>query len=212
MDTFLIKNIVTYFGDLVDLLYGPKAAFRKIFSKARKQPRDGLVFAFVSAILAMGLLVLAAALAEIGIDFDKLLLKIVVVALQVCLFVPITGGLIHLATKSFRGKGTIKDSMVLALYSYALAPYAMALFLVLLFVERNLGYPISLAPPDDPMLAMIERVITTLLLIYGGLMLARGIEVAHKMTYGRSLGAVAVFSLVLSLGGYWGTILFKNIS
>ncbi|MCK5062216.1 YIP1 family protein [Candidatus Parcubacteria bacterium] len=200
----LPKSFYKYFNRLIELLFTPKAAFTIIFDLKSAKISSALIFAFVSILLSYGLLLIASSplILDIEIKWAFLFKQATLIPIQIVVFVPILSAILHIFVKFFKGQGKIKGSVVLVLYSYALAPYAAFFLVVFLIIEKLLGYPISLFPPKDLGLRTTEFFIEIVILFYGCYMLARGVEVCHKVNFVRAVFIILSLAIIAVLSGY----------
>ena len=205
----LSKHFSNYFNRLIELLFTPKIAFTSIFESKSDNISSAIIFACVSIVMSYGLLLIASnpLILDIKIGWDTFIKQASIIPLQIALLVPFLSAILHFFAKLFQGRGNIKDSVVLVLYSYVLAPYATALLVVFLIIEKLLGYPISLAPPTDPVLRTIEYFFEIIILLYGCHILARGVEICHKVMFIRAVFIISSLAIVTVVSGYGLTVL-----
>ena len=200
----LEKYFETYFNTLIELLFTPKSAFLKVFKNRSNYILNALVFASVSIILSLGLILISSHswILDININLVNFIKNTSLIPLQIVIIVPILSGFLHILAKCFKGQGRIQDSVVLILYSYVLAPYAAVLLIILLVIEKILGYPLNLNPPSDPVLRIIELICVAALLTYGSYILVRGVQVAYKVILGRAVLMILSLAIITVSFGY----------
>jgi len=203
------KYFEEYFKRLIELLYSPRLAFTNIFKDKSIYISRALVFASVSILLSLGLLLVSSHsyILNIDINWVNLIKNTSVIPLQLAIIVPILSIFLHTVAKCFKGKGRIQDSAVLILYSYVLAPYATVLLIIFLTIEKILGYPVNLNPPVNPTLRIIEYICEAALLIYGSYIFCRGVQIGYKVTIRRAFMTVFTLALITVLIGYLLTVL-----
>jgi hypothetical protein len=207
------KYFTSYFNSLIGLLFTPKSAFIEIFRDRSNYMPKALVFAGMSAILSLGLLLISGhpRVLNINNNWEIFLKDSFVIPLQIVIIVPILSGILHTLAKCFKGHGRIQDSVVIILYSYILAPYATVLLIAFLVVEKILGYPVNLLPPSDPVLRAIEYICQAALLAYGSYILARGTQVAYMVIFRRAALIILSMAVITFLLGFILTLLINKL-
>ena len=209
MSTFqLSEAFVSYFSNLLKILFLPKIAYVGLFDNRRHSLQKAIGFAFMSIMISFSIIVLSDNILNlnIGLKWDSMAKYIAIIPILFILVIPLSG-LILLIVKLFHGEGTINDSAALIFYSYSLSPYAAFILMLFLYVEKLKGYPLSLKPPADPTLAYIELGVEVVVLIYGAYIFARGIEVGHKLKFSSACVVTLLLSLTMIACGYFSTFI-----
>jgi hypothetical protein len=198
MDVKYLKEMFpNYLNKLIRIIYQPRQTFEVIFHQEEKPFVTGLLFAMVSVFISLSILFMANELELIDIKMksESLTKQTSLIVFQILILIPIMGGFIHLFCKLFRGSGDIFTTIILYMYSYAIAPYSTVLYVFFLIIEGLVGKPVLFGLPENEVLKIIELVSEALFLIYGSYIMLRGIQVGHKMSFSRAFSTLVALAI-----------------
>lgn len=195
-------------------MFSPKSAYMELFDNRKTCLTKSISFAFVSVMLSFSILILADNFLRLGIGLEikSIAQYMALIPIQFVIVVPIFAGLLMIISRIFHGKGSLKDSASLIFYSFFLSPYATFVLVLFLFVENMMGFPLSINPPPNKLVAFTELIIESMILMYGFYIFARGVEVGHKVNFIAAFKITTTLAVLTILFGYSMSLVLNDIN